>query len=273
VGGQDEPRNPEAEARACGRQLLELSEVYENVTVPQACPDEWPITVAIVARQRRHLQAVITLADAGLFLEAEIVNRTMFEFFIRQKWLLLDADLHRLLWLRDDINYRFTIDRETREWAEANGQQVEILRPDVRANLEQACDRINERVTAITAERALARAPTYPALVQQASAVGNRIDYSLGYRLGSQSAAHPSALGLENMLRRIEGAGVRVLPEPLPQNRLNVYGIGAIYLHEALHLAGELIPQLRIDDLADIAEQLAELSVMPSTATPTLPDG
>ena len=51
--------------------LLELSRPYENVTVPQGCPDEWSITVAIVARQRRHLEAVITLADAWLFLEAK----------------------------------------------------------------------------------------------------------------------------------------------------------------------------------------------------------
>jgi len=57
--------------------------------MPAGCPDEWPVTVAIVARQRRHLQAVIALADADLFLEAEIIDRND----------------HRLLWLLDDIRY------------------------------------------------------------------------------------------------------------------------------------------------------------------------
>lgn len=93
-------------------------------------------------------------------MEAEIVVRTMFEFFVRQKWLLLDPELHRLLWLRDDIQRRFTIDRETREWAEANDREIEILRPDVRERLEGSRERIDARIAEIAAERGLDRLPT-----------------------------------------------------------------------------------------------------------------
>jgi hypothetical protein len=55
---------------------------------------------------------------------------------------------------------------------------------------------------------------------------------------------------------------VRLLAEPLPDNRLNVYGTAAVYLHEALFMAGALIPQLRIEGLEEITAELGELSVM-----------
>ena len=239
-----------------------MSGIYENVVIPADCPDEWATVVAIVARQRSHLKAVIQLADARQTLEAEIIDRTMFEFFVRQKWLLLDTELHRILWLRYDIKQRFTIDRETREWAQANDREIEILRPDVRERLERICAGIDARVGEIAAERQLNRQPIYPSLEAQATATGNRIEYSLGYRLNSQGAAHPNAMALENLLEQLPDGGVRVLAQPAPENRLNVYGSGAVYLHEALSLAGELVPQLRIDGLDEVAEQLTTLAIM-----------
>jgi len=39
-------------------------------------------------------------------------------------------------------------------------------------------------------------------------------------------------------------------------------GSGAVYLHEAIYWAGELIPQLRVDGLDEVAAKLAEISVM-----------
>jgi hypothetical protein len=233
------------------------------VIVPPGCPVEWPIVVAIVARQRSHLTAVMELADAGLALEAEAVDRMMFEFSVRLKWLLLDVDLHRLLWLRDDIKRRFTIDRETRAWAEANDREIEILRPDVRESLERARDRIDARLDEIADERGLDRRPTYPGLEAQATATGNRIDYALGYRLNSQGAAHPNVLSLENLLRELpDNRGIQVLAEPAADNRLNVYGSGAVYLFDALEVAGELIPQLRIEGLDEVRRTLTELAIM-----------
>jgi Family of unknown function (DUF5677) len=257
--GADEGR---AGARECALRLLEMSRVYEDVTVPAGSPDSCAIVVAIVARQRSHLKAIIQLADAGLALEAEVIDRTMFEFFVRQKWILIDAELHRLLWLRDDIQRRFLIDRETREWAEANNRQIEILRPDVRERLEEERDEITARIAELADERGLDDLPTYPGLQGQATATGNGIDYSLGYRLHSQGAAHPNALALENLLEQLPGGGVRVLAEPAPDNRLNVYGTGAVYLHEALYWAGELIPQLEIDGLDAVGARLTELAIM-----------
>jgi len=70
--------------------------------------------------------------------------------------------------------------------------------------------------------------------------------YNLAYRLDSQSAAHPSALALENLLRQLPDGSVEVLAEPKPENRLDVYSTGAIYLQEALMMASDMIPQLQI---------------------------
>jgi hypothetical protein len=91
----------------------------------------------------------------------------MFEFSVRLKWLLLDVELNRPLWLRDDIQRRFTIDRETREWAEENDREIEILRPDVRESLERTRDQIDARLDELAGERGLDRRPTYPGLEQQ----------------------------------------------------------------------------------------------------------
>jgi hypothetical protein len=73
-----------------------------------------------------------------------------------------DIDMHRLLWLRQDIERRFLIDRETREWAEQNDREIEILRPDVPKRLEHVRDHIDERLDEIVAEHGLDRGPTYP---------------------------------------------------------------------------------------------------------------
>jgi hypothetical protein len=178
----------------------------------------------------------------------------MFEFFIRQKWLQFDPELHRLLWFRDDIQRRFTIDRTVRDSSEDSA--TEILRPDVRERLERARDEIDMRVAEIQAERQLERPPTYPQLEAQAKLVGEEHAYNLAYRLDSHNAAHPSALALENLLRQLPDGALEVLAEPAPENRLDVYGTGAIYLREALLMAGEMIPQLRVDGLEDLAEQL-----------------
>jgi ribosomal protein L31E len=261
VTGVDAQSALEAAGRECALRLLEVSTVYEDVTVPAASPREWPVVVALVGRQRRHMTAVVTLADAGLFLEAEIVVRTMLEFRIRQVWLLQDLGLNRLLWLRDEIDGRFTIDRETREWAQTKGRQaVEILRDDVRRRFEQERAQIDALIDGIVTERGLARRPRFPSLQQQADAVDAMIDYTLAYRIDSRNAAHPSPMALQNLMVELPGGDLRVLAEPQPGIRLNVYGVGAYQLLLSLDSAGELIPQLAVDSLDEIAKKLAEIS-------------
>jgi hypothetical protein len=252
-------RELEGAARVCALRLLDLSEVYDDVTVPAATSRDWLVVVALTARQRRHMQAVIALADRELFIEAEIVVRTMFEFFIRQKWLLLDPSLHRLLWLRDEITRRFTIDREAREWAQANNETLEILTPEGRELFERQLAEINEQLDAIVAARGLDARPRYPSLIDQAVATDDMIDYTLTYRIDSQSAAHPSAMAIQNLMLQLPDDAIQIRNEPPPGKRLNVYAAGALRLHHALAMTGHVIPQLRLDDLDEILAKLAEL--------------
>lgn len=186
----------------------------------------------------------------------------MFEFMIRMKWLLLDLELHLILWKLNDIDYRFTLDREVREWAEANQRDMAILTPHFRDELEGFRDDLRRRLAEITAERGLAREPTYPSLKAQAEAVGQTVEYSLAYRLDSQSAAHPSVLALQNLARQLPEGTIEVFAEPTPDNRLNVYSTGSVYLYEAVDMAGELIPQLRIEGLDEIGARLTDLAAM-----------
>jgi Family of unknown function (DUF5677) len=217
-----------AAARECAQALLDASRVYENVRIPPGAPPEFPVIVALVARQRSHLKAVIALADAGLNIEAEIIDRTMFEFMIRLKWLLLDLELHLVLWKLNDIDYRFTLDREVREWADANQREMAVLRPDFREELERFRGDLTRRLAEITVERGLEREPTYPHLKAQAEAVGQTVEYALAYRLDSQSAAHPSVLALQNLVRQLPDGTIEVFAEPESENRLNVYGTGSV---------------------------------------------
>jgi hypothetical protein len=70
-------------------------------------------------------------------------------------------------------------------------------------------------------------------------------------------------MALQNLVRELpDNGGLQVLAEPPPQNRLNVYGTGAVYLFDALDVAGDLMPQLRIDDLKEVGQKLIDLAVM-----------
>ena len=168
----DAQREREERARAWALRLLEISAMYDDVVVPAGSPQrEWPVVVAMIARQRRLLRALVELADADLFTESQIIARTMLEFRIRLEWLLLDAPLNLLLWVRKEIDSRFTIDRETREWAREHGSNAEILRSQTRERLERERAEGEKLIAGIAAERGPGFKAHYPSLKQQAEKV------------------------------------------------------------------------------------------------------
>lgn len=70
-------------------------------------------------------------------------------------------------------------------------------------------------------------------------------------------------MALQNLIKELpDDGGLQVLAEPTPENRLNVYGTGAVYLFDALDVAGELIPRVRIDGLDEVGQTLTELAIM-----------
>jgi hypothetical protein len=107
----------------------------------------------------------------------------------------------------------------------------------------------------------LERPPPYPNLRDQATAVGLGFAYSLAYRFDSQSAAHPSAMAIEQLFEdRPDLGGIRLLPEPPPERGYaDSYGAGAFILGDALASAAVLIPELRLDGFDEVAARLDTL--------------
>jgi hypothetical protein len=95
--------------------------------------------------------------------------------------------------------------------------------------------------------------------IEQAEATDDMIDYTLAYRIDSQSAAHPSVMAVQNLMVELPDEAIQILNEPPPGKRLNVYAAGALRLHHALAMTGELIPQLRLDGLDEILASLVEI--------------
>jgi hypothetical protein len=143
----------------------------------------------------------------------------MFEFMVRLKWLLLDLEVNLILWKLNDINYRLTLDREVREWADANQRQMEILQPAFRDELKRLRDDLTGQLADIGEARGLERVHNYPSLKAQAEEVGQTVEYSLAYRLDSQSAAHPSVLAIQNLARQLPDGTIEIFaatPQPGP---------------------------------------------------------
>lgn len=252
----------EDRARACGLRLLELSGIYERGVVRYEAGHETLAIAGLVARQRRLLRAAYLLADSDQRLEASIMLRAMLEFLIRQKWLELDPGLHYVLWAIDDLNARLRIDREIREQdAEAHDEAIEIMQPEMRVQYERELGRMRGQLGQLQERLGLDRPPPYPNLREQAIAVGLGFSYSLAYRFDSQSAAHPSAMAIEQLLQdRPDLGGIRLLPEPPPERGYaDPYGVGAFILRDALASAAALVPELQLAGFDEVAAQLDQL--------------
>ena len=255
------PSGPQTEgeqvAREVGLALLEISSTYERRVIrPQAGPATLAI-VGLVARQRRFLRGAYLLADAGQRLEASILLRAMLEFLIRQTWLQSNPELNYTLWVLDDLEARLRIDREIREQSEdEHGQALEVMEPGTRSLYEDSLADARRQIDALHQRLGLDRTPRYPNLREQAQAVGLSFSYSLAYRFDSLSAAHPSAMAVEQLFAQ-HPQGVRVLADPPPERGYaDPYSVGAFILREALGHAAEQIPELALEGLDELSARL-----------------
>lgn len=258
-------------ARECGLRLLEISEIYERCVIEYGAGHATLAIVGLVARQRRLLRAAYLLADADQRLEASVFIRAMQEFLIRQKWLQLDPELHHVLWSLEDFRLRLKIDEEITAWAKSEGVALApILKPEVRDEYERQRGWLQKQLTKISDERGLPKAPSYPGLQQQANDVKLGLVYSLAYRFDSQTAAHPSALAIEQLLRdRPDLGGVEVLADPpVERTYADPYATGAFILRDAFASAATHIPEVELDGFDDVAQRLEEI-----TPTPDANDG
>lgn len=257
-------RAPEQEtARDCGLRLIDISNVYERGVVPYDADRKTLAIAGLVARQRQLLRSAYLLSDNGHGLEAAILQRSMLEFLIVQKWLLLDPETHLVLWVAHDLEARLRIDRELRELApDARDEVIKILEPETGERYELWLENLEHQLEQACLELGVDR-PRLPTLREQARAVGLELGYSMAYRFESQSAAHPSALAIEQLMQdRPDLGGISLLGEPPPERgRADPYVVCAVILREALSDAAAAIPELQLDGLADIVARLEELYI------------
>lgn len=240
--------------REVGLRLLVLSEFYEGGLVAADAAGGRAASIAgLVARQRRFVRAAHRLLDAGDRLEAQVLIRSQIEFLIVQKWLQLDPDLHFPMWFIKDARSRIALHDHV-----VRTDGIAVIEEDVLARYRNARQNKTAELDAICAQRGIP-IPRYPTLEQQARAVELETVYALAYRFDSQSAAHPQALAIEQLLEPVpEGIIIRGEP-PVDRRYADGYAVTAICLHDALASAAAHYDDLAIHELAQIAEQIRGL--------------
>jgi hypothetical protein len=232
--------------RTLGLELLEASSSYEGLVVTTGV--ETAVIAGLAARQRRLLRSAYRLADADERLEAQIIVRSQIEFLIVQKWLQLDPELHFPLWFIEDVRARFAIQTDVlRAYGidviePRNVERYEKVREGRRGELAQICERREIDV------------PGYPSLIEQAEAVGEGGSYALAYRYDSQTAVHPQALAIEQLLDQIpKGLAIRSESHALA---VDTHATSAVALLVALKSAAEHSPELAFVELEELDKEI-----------------
>jgi Family of unknown function (DUF5677) len=209
--------------RECGLALLDASEVYESAFVGYEAGKPTLAIIVLIARGRRLARSIFHLADAGDRLEAMILVRTLLEYRVTLRWLILNPELHLLQWERDDLKSRLRIDTEVRALG------LEGISDAARARYEATLARV---------EADLGDRPRrFPSFRERTQAIGAEFVYSLIYRFDSQRAAHPSLLALEQLLEhRPEQGGTAVLSEPTSHGDVDPYAVTATSLLDMLEI-------------------------------------
>jgi hypothetical protein len=255
----------EANARGIGLALLKASEVYEDFLIPRAVGLLIPKPVArhtsavvgLVGRQRRFLRAAYLLADANMDLEAISPVRSMFEFYVTQRWLALDPDLNWMLWMEKDHMTRDTWRKGVATHAPIlHAAAIDGLTPEQREEARVIAE-IRAQIKARIGDKKI----EMPTLLNRAKAVGLLPWYDVLYRYESNAGMHPSLLATD-LLFEATPTGLRLHGEPTPQfARVPIYLHGAHLLHDALKDCGDQLSSLRIKELDAVWTELASAMI------------
>jgi Family of unknown function (DUF5677) len=263
-----EPGAEVAKARSLGLKLLNASRIYEDFLIPRLEGHLWwrrrfpphrRAIIGLVARQRRFLRAVYTLADAGQVLEAVGPLRSMLEFLIFQQWLALDPERNWQLWMDDDHAARDQWRKKLQENAPTlHDAAVAALTPEQRKEAEEVAAGRKQLAAELGVRQSNERRIT---IEQRASQVGLTFLYDGLYRYESNAAVHPSMLATELLMER-RPKGLLLRREPTTQFAAPpVYLQGASLLYEALQGSGELTPALNLPELPSLGTDLHALAV------------
>lgn len=217
----------------------------------------------LFGRQRRFLRAAYTLADDGQVLEAIGLLRSMFEFFVCQRWLASDPDRNWKLWMQEDHAARDVLREGLRQHAPAlHGAAVASLTP---AQREEAAVIATAR-TKVAAELGDRQPDDRRSLEQRAVQMGLGFLYDLLYRYESSAAMHPTLLAVDLLLEK-RPKGLVLRGEPTAQFApVPVYLHCAYLLFEALNECGEHTQALRLPELPLLGRELRVLAEQSANA-------
>jgi hypothetical protein len=252
-------------ARSLGLALLDASRIYEDFLIPRfeghlrrrRFPPYRRAIIGLVARQRRFLRAVYTLADDGQQLEAVGPLRSMVEFFICQVWLANDPDRNWKVWMTDDHAARDL-------WRERAQQHVpaivaaamEALTPEQRKEAEEVAAGRRQLAAEYGGRQ---QGDVHKNLELRAAQVGLSFLYDAVYHYASSVGPHPSMLATELLMER-HRKGLLLRGEPTAQFVAPpVYLYGAWLLYEALKGSGELTSALNLPELPSLGRDIYAL--------------
>jgi hypothetical protein len=206
-------------------------------------------TVGLAMRSRRLAMSILTLCDAGSWLEAQILVRSLLDYVITLEWILLDPEVRVYSWWQADDRSFDTVVREVTE---------QISLPiELSVDEEQARRDLIARIAKDAEE---VGAPAYPPLQQRAQEVSSSLAYSLFFRLYSQGGAHPYRMSILALLRDVpERRAALILGEPDRQPVDDPYyltGVLMIVVHRRL---AEKEAGLGLPSVVPLEARLAEL--------------
>jgi hypothetical protein len=221
------------EARVLGEELVLLA--CERVTGWELDLDD-RIRLAfggLLLRAARFVRVAHVLADNNDRPEAAVFVRALIEYAITGRWLALNPPRNFTIWAIDDIRGRLLIAEAARRLA-----GVDVLEPERRAEYEASRDGLREDWLAAFGEPVPTRLPS---LETRARETGNHDLYDFAYRFDSQTAVHPTAFAVDQLLHRTDGGRVLIHTEP-PADReyADTYGVAAVAFLDLLDAAGTL---------------------------------
>lgn len=219
-------RNSRA-ARHLGNRLLELTSGYEHIRLQHDAEIPLLIEIGLVSRARHMVRATHLAADRGDDFTATLSLRALNESAMTLAWLMLDRELGSLLMRIDEVRTRLShhqefakVERNKRRATRRRGDHVDPVAPGgslglldrgsvrdfrkLEADLRdeaRTLPKFNARMTTLGAE-SLNRVPSFKARAYRS---GNPWLYTAAYRFDSNSAAHPTLLGLQQFVHVIGG--------------------------------------------------------------------
>ena len=148
----------------------------------------------LILRARRFGVAACRLADAGDVGEASPFIRSLMEYVVTLRWLLLDPPRHFTIWALDDLRGRLLIGDAGERLA-----GVRVLEPKMRDEYVRLRRSLEDEWRETVGEPIPKRMPSFESRARE---TGNELLYEFAYRFESQTGIHPTPFAVDQMLSK-----------------------------------------------------------------------